>query len=208
MTQGTEPSSAGRAVVILAGGASRRFGGTDKALARLDGRPLLSHVAERLSGDGTWLAINTRPNDAYSTFGLPLLPDRVEGGLGPLAGVLTAMRWAGEQGLDAVFTAPADTPFLPDSLLDELSVPEAAIVMARSGGQVHHICGRWQTALADDLERTLLAGDVRAVWAYAERHTRALVDFEARGGIDPFFNINTPADLEKAEGLLAGEAGR
>ena len=34
--------------VILAGGASRRFGGPDKALATLDGRPLVSHVIARL----------------------------------------------------------------------------------------------------------------------------------------------------------------
>jgi molybdopterin-guanine dinucleotide biosynthesis protein A len=39
--------------------------------------------------------------------------------------------------------------------------------------------------------------------SFAETQGSAVVDFPAVGGIDPFFNINTPADLEQAEALLA-----
>lgn len=192
--------------VILAGGASRRFGGPDKALATLDGRPLVSHVIARLLAANLDLAINTSDDGAYARFGLPLLADRVEGRLGPLAGVLTAMRWAAEQGADSVFTAPADTPFLPDDLLEQLARPAAPIVMAGSNGQVHHICARWSCLLAEDLERALVDEGIRAVWAYAARHACETVVFPQRGGIDPFFNINTPADLEIASALMARRA--
>lgn len=202
MTEAFGKGTVSRGAVILAGGASRRFGG-DKALARLNGRPLIAHVMDRLSGPQAVLAINAPHSAAYSGFGLRLLPDSLEGRLGPLAGILTAMRWAGEQGLEKVLTAPADTPFLPRGLYEALAGACAPVVMARSAGQVHHICALWSCSLADDLEAALRSGDVRAVWAYAERHERALVDFETGGGIDPFFNINTPADLDRAADLLA-----
>ena len=39
----------GRAGLILAGGRSERFPTIDKALAPLDGRPLLGHVADALA---------------------------------------------------------------------------------------------------------------------------------------------------------------
>lgn len=206
MTKVTGAATGARGAVILAGGASRRFGG-DKALARLNGKPLIAHVIDRLSGPQTVLAINAPVREAYAEFGLPLVPDSLEGGLGPLAGVLTAMHWAAAQGLDKVLTAPADTPFLPQGLFSALSGAEAPVVMARSSGQVHQVCALWSCALADDLEAVLRSGEVRAVWAYAERHGRALVDFEPSGGVDAFFNINTPADLDLAAMQLTSRPG-
>lgn len=192
-----------RRCVILAGGSSRRFGEQDKAFARLDGRPLISHVIDRLGRENPELAINAPDQSGYSAFGLPLLPDIVEGRPGPLAGVLTAMRWAQEQGARNVFTVPADTPFLPECLLDELGRPDARIVIAASQGQVHNLCTRWSCALADDLEHALLEQGMRAAWAFAQRHAFERVDFAGHDGIDPFFNINSPHDLEKAEAFLS-----
>ena len=37
-------------VVILAGGQAKRMGGEDKALIKVEDRPLLSHVLEKISG--------------------------------------------------------------------------------------------------------------------------------------------------------------
>jgi molybdopterin-guanine dinucleotide biosynthesis protein A len=60
----------------------------------------------------------------------------------------------------------------------------------------------WQVELIDEVAEALAAG-VRAMTSFAETQGSAVVDFPAVGGIDPFFNINTPADLEQAEALLA-----
>ncbi|WP_084398835.1 molybdenum cofactor guanylyltransferase MobA [Henriciella aquimarina] len=188
--------------VILAGGTSRRFGAQDKALAKLGGRALIAHVIERISEDGTDLAVNTSDKGGYANFGLPLLADIVPGRLGPLAGVLTAMRWAGEQGAETVFTLPADMPFLPANLLATLDAAEAPVVMAESGGQTHHLCARWTCSLADDLEHALLEEGVRAVWAYAQRHAAVTAEFSRRDGVDPFFNVNSIADLADARSFL------
>lgn len=191
-----------RKCVILAGGASRRFGEQDKPFALLGGRPLISHVMDCLGRDKPELAINAPRKPEYEAFGLPLLPDIVEGRPGPLAGVLTAMRWAQAQGARYVFTVPADTPFLPEDLLDELDRTDGRIVMAASKGRVHNLCARWSCALADKLEHALLEEGMRAVWAFSRQHAFEQVNFIGREDIDPFFNVNSPHDLEKAEGFL------
>jgi molybdopterin-guanine dinucleotide biosynthesis protein A len=61
-------------------------------------------------------------------------------------------------------------------------------------------------ALADDLEAALASG-VRKVLAWTDRHGTVAVDFAFLdiGGrrVDPFFNANTPEELEEARALLA-----
>ena len=79
--------------VILAGGTGRRMGGADKALLRVGGCSLLSHAINRLEPQVERLALSANGDAArFAGFGLPVLPDAVA--LGPLAGVLAALRWA------------------------------------------------------------------------------------------------------------------
>ncbi|MEJ2125741.1 MAG: NTP transferase domain-containing protein [Alphaproteobacteria bacterium] len=80
---------------ILAGGRSRRMGGGDKGLKSLGGQPMVAHVIERLAPQVTTLIINTNSDPkAYTAFGLPVVADVLGEFAGPLAGVLTVMRWA------------------------------------------------------------------------------------------------------------------
>ena len=58
--------------LILAGGLSRRMG-TNKALSPLGGKPLMSHVIDRVTPQVTTLALNASESWA-DTFGLPLVP--------------------------------------------------------------------------------------------------------------------------------------
>jgi len=75
--------------VILAGGLATRMGGGDKGLLPLGGQPLLGHVIDRLAPQVSGLALNANGDPArFNGFGLPVLPDTVEGFAGPLAGVL------------------------------------------------------------------------------------------------------------------------
>lgn len=81
-----------------------------------------------------------------------------------------------------------------------------AIAMAQSLDEIHPVIGLWPVALADDLEAALRSG-VRKVLAWTDRHGTLPVEFApiAIGGetIDPFFNANTPAELDEARRLLA-----
>ena len=196
--------------VILAGGLARRMGGGDKGLRRLQGRPLLSHVIDRLAPQVTALALNANgPPERFHGFGLTVLPDPVTGFVGPLAGILAAMDWAAGLGADRVVTAAADTPFLPRDLVARLTravqgrdLPLALAATAGPEGQMRHPpFGLWPVALRNDLRQALSDG-TRKVTQWADQHGAGAAVFPA-APVDPFFNINTPADLDRAAVLAA-----
>jgi molybdopterin-guanine dinucleotide biosynthesis protein A len=199
--------------VILAGGQSRRMGGGDKGLLDLCGRPMLAHVIERLGPQVGRMVINANGDPArFSRLGLPVVADTVTGFAGPLAGVLAGMRWSAANAPAAgwIVTAAGDAPMLPGDLVSRLAGAAAgganAIALARSGGELHPVIGLWPVALAADLEDQLRSG-VRKVLDWTDRHGTVAADFPMLnvGGveIDPFFNANTPAELDELRALLA-----
>lgn len=203
--------------VLLAGGQSRRMGGGDKCLLELVGKPLLAHVIDRLKPQTSALVLNANGDPGrFSQFGLPVVPDSVEGYAGPLAGVLAGFTWARENAPETrwIVTAATDTPFFPQDLVARLlaSTGETypAIALSESGGRVHPVFGLWPTALADDLREGLKSG-TRKVLDWTGRHAEFRAEFADTdiGGtaIDPFFNANTPEDLARAQDLLAEHAG-
>ncbi|WP_282127455.1 molybdenum cofactor guanylyltransferase MobA [Roseobacter litoralis] len=196
--------------VILAGGQSTRMGGGDKGLLDLGGGTLLSHVMERLEPQVAGLALNANGDAArFAQYGLPVLPDSIDGFAGPLAGVLAGLDWAAEKGADTIVTAAADTPFFPGDLVPRLllasegmSHPLAlATTPDTKRGRVRHpTFGVWPVALRDDL-RDALRGGLRKVVLWTEQHEGREALFPVTT-FDPFFNVNTPEDLKHAESLL------
>ena len=218
--------------VLLAGGQSRRMfasgavdigeggagtggaGSGDKGLLDIAGKPMLGHVIDRMSAQVTALVINANGDpERFAAFALPLVADTIGGHVGPLAGVLAGMRWAAANVPSAryIATVSTDAPFVPVDLVERLSAALAAatggeqIALARSGGHLHPVIGLWPVALADDLDQALHDG-VRKVLAWTDRHGTLGVDFapilKAGEEIDPFFNANTPSELDEARRLL------
>ena len=195
--------------VILAGGLSRRMGGGDKGLLALGGRPILARVIDRLRPQVDRLALNANGDPArFAAFGLPVAADSVEGYAGPLAGVLAGMDWAAGEGIATIVTAAADTPFFPEDLVagllaarDREGTPLAVAMTedAERGHSPHPTFGLWPVALREDL-RAALAGGTRKVVAWTQPHGVAGATF--RGSQEPFFNVNTPEDLARAEAML------
>lgn len=199
--------------VLLAGGQSRRMGGGDKCLLELAGKPLLSHVIERLKPQTSALALNANGDpERFSKFALPTIADPVEGFAGPLAGVLAGFAWAREHAPQTrwIVTAATDTPFFPQDLVAKLLSATngryPAIALASSNGRLHPVFGLWPTALRDDLHSALEAG-TRKVLDWSGRHTSVSAPFsDVKIGnvfIDPFFNANKPDDLAHAEKVVA-----
>lgn len=204
--------------VILAGGQARRMGGGDKGLLTLGGRTLLSRVIDRLAPQVAGLALNANGDAArFAEYALPVVPDSVEGFPGPLAGVLAGLDWAAEEGAETIVTVAADTPFFPCDLVPRLlregegmaaplvlaATPrgeETTRSMSRSGLIRHPTFGLWPVSLRDDLRLALIEG-VSKVVIWTERHGGREAVF-AEAGEDPFFNVNTPEDLDRAEAML------
>jgi len=198
--------------VVLAGGQSRRMGGGDKGLLSMGGRSMLAHVVERLGPQVAGLLVNANGDPArFAQLGLPVAADTVEGFVGPLAGVLTGMRWVSRHVPAAthIVTASSDAPLLPLDLVDRLVAAvegkAKSIALARSAGELHPVIGLWPVDLADDLDAALRAG-LRKVLHWTDRHGTVPVDFAfARLGgrdVDPFFNANTPEELDELRRLI------
>jgi len=198
--------------VLLAGGQSRRMGGGDKGLRKIAGRPMLAHVLDRFAPQVGRVVLNANGDPGrFYEFGLPVVADSIEGNVGPLAGVLAGMRWSADNMADAthIATASTDAPLIPADLVsrlaDALNGRDEKIALAKSGGFMHPVIGLWPVELADDLEAALKDG-VRKVLHWTDRHGTIGVDFEfVRAGakeIDPFFNANTPEELQEAAALL------
>lgn len=198
--------------VLLAGGQSRRMGGGDKGLLRFGEGTMLGHVIGRFAPQVGRLVLNANGDAArFSAFGLPVVADTVDGNVGPLAGVLAGMRWAREDtNARFIATASTDAPFLPLDLVARLhEVAEAnpgGIAIARSGGHLHPVIGLWPVAHHDDLEAALRDDGIRKVLRWTDRHGTLPVDFvdlEIGGqSVDPFFNANTPEELDEARRLI------
>ena len=188
--------------VILAGGQSSRMGGGDKGLLALGSGTVIGLVIGRIAPQTGALAINANGDPArFTGLGLPILPDRQPGHPGPLAGILAAMDWALTQHTDWVITVPSDTPFVPHDLVARLLATQTGpVVIAATGDRIHPTCGLWSVGLRDDLAATLARGE-RKVRDFTDRHGAAIAAFDP-GQPDPFFNINTPADLALAQGWL------
>ncbi|WP_299830324.1 molybdenum cofactor guanylyltransferase MobA [uncultured Roseobacter sp.] len=196
--------------VILAGGQATRMGGGDKGLLRLGGQSLLTRVIDRLDPQVAGLALNANGDPArFERYRLPVLADSIDGFAGPLAGVLAGLDWAATQGAETIVTAAADTPFLPADLVPQLLLASEGmthpLVLSATPdparGRVRHpTFGLWPVALRDDLRAALQDGLRKVVlWTDAHEGREALFPVTT---FDPFFNVNTPEDLARAEALL------
>jgi len=197
------------AAIILAGGQGVRLGGGDKPLRSIAGRPMLDHVLERLKGQAGEIAISANGDlQRLGGYGLPVIPDEAAGA-GPLAGILSGMRWAKSIGVGRVLTVAGDTPFLPGDLARRLGeVGESRIAVASSGGRRHPVFALWPVALEADLASFLSSSSTLSVMAFLAPLDPVTVDFpfslvEGKP-LDPFFNVNTPEDLAQAEAIAAG----
>lgn len=194
--------------VILAGGQASRMGGGDKSLLPLAGKRVIDHVLERLRPQVAAMALNANGDpERFAEFNLPVVADSVAEFPGPLAGVLAGLDWAAERGAKYILTVAADTPFFPMDLQVRLEQARLAadlpIALAATKGPGklyrHPTFGLWPVALREDLRQALALG-LRKVVLWTDQHGTAEALFPS-DDFDPFFNINTPEDLVKAEAI-------
>lgn len=199
--------------LILAGGHGRRMdapalGAAAKPMVLLGGRPLAAHVAARLSPQVARLYVSGNDADALAPLGLPVLPDPLPGRPGPLAGVLAGLDLiAAESPAPLLLTAPADAPFLPADLAERLlaGLPDGGgPACAASMGRRHPVIALWPVALRDRLRLLLETGE-RRVGVVLDLLGGAAIDWPATGN-DPFYNVNSPQELEIAQSRLAARS--
>jgi molybdopterin-guanine dinucleotide biosynthesis protein A len=169
---------------------------------------IITHILTRFEPQVGTLILNGA-SDALDIYGYTVVRDTVDGFQGPLAGLLAGLRYAKDKGFDWVATCPCDAPFLPTdyvTLLARAINPDSRLCsVATSHGRTHPVFGLWSVTLLETLEDTLANSDLRSIgfWASQLPQPAAHVNFIVNDAIiDPFLNINTPDDWQKAEQAL------
>jgi len=195
--------------LILAGGRSSRMG-SDKLLLPFGNNTLLSYIADRLEPQASSVAVNTA-----TPLSLPphvrQVPDTLPDQPGPLAGVLAGLQdlFDHQPQETHLLTVPSDAPFFPADLAARLRAAASArdmIAVASSGGRIHSVFGLWPVSIADDLAEWLSVPGNRRLSEFLARHPTVAIDWPAIetaiGPLDPFMNLNTPADMDAARRFL------
>ena len=194
--------------LFLAGGRGSRMGGVDKASVRLGNQTLIERGIARARPQVKELLINANGDIArFADLGLQIISDSIGGFQGPLAGILSGLEWmrANRPEFSWLATFACDTPFFPcdmvQKLLQKAESERALVAIAASGERHHPVFAVWNSALPVSMQEVLGGQGSRKMDDFVARFPNTRVMFPM-DPIDPFFNINTPADLARAETLL------
>ncbi|SVB08358.1 uncharacterized protein METZ01_LOCUS161212 [marine metagenome] len=189
--------------VVLAGGKSKRFG-EDKSEIKLGSKTLLEHTLDKIKSKFNTIIIvsNSKIVKDYIT-----IKDCMEGQLGPLVGVLSAMKWIKKNNYSHnwVITFPCDTPFFNISVIDKFieatKLNDSLLYFVKTEEKRHNIFGLWSLKLIEILEKDIIENNHRKVEKWADKIGVKTINMPY-DNIDQFFNINTKEDLAEAEKIL------
>jgi molybdopterin-guanine dinucleotide biosynthesis protein A len=208
--------------VILAGGRSSRMGGMRKALIPLQDSPLLSHVIGRLESQVSPLLLSSE--DRYSgleVFGLPVVPDIVPRYRGPLTGLCSALQYLSDKqdisGKDhsGLLLCPCDAPFIPPDLAERLvdatrnnATREKIkpVVVVAYEGELQPTFSLWQNHHLPVIHDAVVNRGDGGLKHMLKSLPHVIVEWVSEQP-PPFYNVNTPEELEVAEQWLSQKSG-
>lgn len=182
--------------VILAGGASSRFG-SNKALAVHDGRPLIGLVAETLERLFAHRLLVTNTPEIYEFLGWPTVGDHFRGA-GPLAGIHAAL---GAVTTPYAFVAGCDMPFVSEvlvCLLAELANGDWDAVVPCPGGRPEPLYAIYHRRCRPIIEAGLLRDQRKVGLVLQALHVRRVEESELLAvlpDLGTFLNVNRPGDM-------------
>jgi molybdenum cofactor guanylyltransferase len=201
---------AGNSGVILAGGRSSRMG-EDKAAMMFAGEPLLARVLHRIEPAVDDVLVIGPQSIEQLVPGVRVIDDAVPA-VGPLSGLYTALRATTR---DRVFLVGCDMPFVQPRLvramlaLSEANAHADAVAL-RAAGRAQPLHAVYSRRCLPAVERALQSED-HSLLSLLARLDVVQVDAETVNRDDPgglsTFNVNTPADWERALRLAVEDVG-
>ncbi|MGD8633078.1 MAG: molybdenum cofactor guanylyltransferase [Anaerolineales bacterium] len=190
-------------IAIQAGGQSSRMG-RDKALVKLNGRPLIEHVIERTRGLGEDLLITTNDPERLEYLGIRLVGDRSPGA-GALHGLATALQAA--EGEDVLLLA-CDAPFANRGLLEYIIAHrhQGDVIIPEHAGRYEPLQALYnRSRCLPAVDEALRSGEKRMISYFSSVRVypigaKIIRQFD-KAGVS-FFNINTEDDLREAEEIF------
>ena len=188
--------------VVLAGGKSQRFG-QDKSQVKLNGKILIDYILSEIIDEFKETLIVTNQSISFMSSKKITVIEDFKKGLGPLGGVLSAMKWIKDNNKEYswISTFPSDTPFFTKKELkrfyNDIKIENNKLFFIKDKNTRHNIFGLWSLDLMDQLETDLYNGERKVeIWANSIGVSTVNIEYK---NINPFFNINTIDDLEKAK---------
>ena len=187
--------------VVLAGGKSQRFG-QDKSQVKLQNKLLINYILEEIVDEFKEVLIIANEQIKFMQSQNISVTKDFKSGVGPLGGVLTAMKWIKENNKHYkwISTFPSDTPFFTKKELKyfykKIEINESKLFFIKSKDTRHNIFGLWSVSLIEKLEADIMKGERKVeIWADSIGVKTVNIDYKKP---DPFFNINTKEDFEMA----------
>jgi len=187
--------------IVLAGGVGKRLG-ADKAFLRIGGRVLIEGIVKKMARIGDEVIIVTNSPQKYGYLEARLVSDMYPG-KGTLGGIYSGLKAARNP---YSLVVACDMPFLDLRLLRYMILlsPSQDVVIPRVGGLPEPLHAIYSKQCLQPIERLLAAGSLKIIDFFPEVRVRYVEEQEIKL-FDPqclsFFNVNTPADLEKARSL-------
>lgn len=187
--------------VVLAGGQAKRMNNKDKGLILINGKPLIKYVLDTLEPQVNKILINANRNlDQYSVYGYPVIADQDSGYLGPLSGMLTALKQATT---DYIFVVPCDTPLLPGNIVSlfthDIEHDPLRPRVAHDAKRIQPLFALLHKSLIENLTQFIGRGERKAeIWILNQNPI--IVNFADQS--DCFVNINQTEDISKIEKKL------
>jgi molybdopterin-guanine dinucleotide biosynthesis protein MobB len=200
-----DPHSHAPLGVILAGGASRRFG-SPKALARVGGRRIVDRVRDALAAAVPEVVVSANEPALFADLGLAMRADEIAG-QGALGGIHTALRWAAERGRSGALVVACDMPWISVDLLGMIvrraASTDADAVVPESGGRrgIEPLCAWYSVRCLPHVERMMDEGERRVHRLIGRIRADVVPIDDVRRAGDPgilFLNVNTVDDLRDA----------
>ena len=183
--------------IILAGGKSSRFG-SNKALAKFNGKPLIERATGVLGRIFKNLIIITNSPLEYSYLKIPLYQDIVKG-LGPVGGIYT--------GLDALddgwaFFCACDMPFINEGLVRYLAGVRDGFdaVVPKVDWKIEPLHALYSKNCLPAIKELINKKEYQTIKAFNNIKVRYVVEEEIKT-YDPqlktFLNVNKQDELEQ-----------
>ncbi len=183
-------------VVILAGGQSKRMQVQNKATVLLEGKPLITHVIDRMKTQAKHTVINTHRNQKdFEIFQLPLIDDILDIQEGPLLGILTSLQAIKTDWIQFV---PCDTPNLPNDLIailmEEVEAKKTLVAVPETSDGLQSTCLLCHSSTLNNLQIFFNQGG-RKIEDWIRQLAFSIVQFNDES---QFLNVNTQEELKKA----------
>jgi len=195
----------GLAVLILAGGGSKRFG-SEKAFFVVDGRPMIQHVVEGISKLSREIVISCRSGREKLEMMFPgakIVSDRWER-MGALTGIITALP---EVTSEYVVLVTCDCPKIKPEVLEELfksARGHDGAIPRWPNGYIEPLQAIYRTRkLREAVENAWKGGKMRLAAVLEMLLDVVYVSTEELREVDPtlesFLNVNSPEDVARLQ---------